>query len=127
MKTFVIAIIIFSVVIGFVIWNAIDLQKSFGEMLALTEALPFDIEDFKQDAQTKELVDKLYYLWDKKFDRIVFTSGYENCNRADEAITALFVHYKNNNASDFTHARLILWDSLRRLKMLESFHFDSIF
>lgn len=127
MKTFFAALVIFALVLGFVIWNAVDLQKTFGEMLTLTEALPFEAADFKQTPETQEIVDKLYRLWDKKFARIAFTSGYENCNRADEAIGALFLHYHNNNAADFTHARLMFWDSLRRLKMLESFHFDSIF
>ena len=127
MKTFIIALIILAAVIGFIIWNTLDLQKTFDEMLSLAEALPCEAHDFKQNAETQATVDKLCQLWDKQFNRIAFTSGYENCNRADEAIAALFVHYRNNNAADFTHARLVFWDSLRRLRMLESFHINSIF
>ncbi len=127
MKTFLTALILFALIVGFVIWNTLDLQKTFQELLTLTESLPFEAEDFKKDAATKETVDKLYRLWDKKFNRIAFTSGYENCNRADEALGSLFIHYQNDNAEDFTHARLMFWDSLRRLKMLEGFYFDSIF
>ena len=126
MKTFIAALIILTVIVSFVIWNAIDLQKSLGEMLKITEALPHEAKEFKRDDATLALVDTLYKIWDKKMGRIVFTSGYDNCNRADEAISALFIHYHNDNAGDFTHARLILWDSLNRLKLLESFHFDSI-
>lgn len=127
MKTFFVALGILTVVTGFVIWNTIDLQKTFREMLTLTEALPTESADFKKDAATEAVMNRLWTLWDKKFTRIVFTSGYENCNRADEAIAALYVHFKNGNADDFTHARLLFWDSLLRLKMLESFGFDSLF
>ena len=127
MKTFLAALVLFALIVGFVVWNTIDLQKTFQELLTLTEALPFEAEDFRKDAQTQETVENLYRLWDKKFSRIAFTGGYENCNRADEALGSLFIHFQNDNAEDFTHARLMLWDSLRRLKMLESFHFDSIF
>ena len=126
MKTFIAAIVILSAIIGFVIWNTIDLQKTLGEMLEITEALPLEAKDFKKDEETRALVDKLYNLWDKKMGRIVFTGGYDNCNRADEAISALYIHYHNDNGGDFTHARLVLWDSLNRLKMLEGLHFDSI-
>ena len=126
MKTFIAAIVILSAIIGFVIWNTIDLQKTLGEMLEITEALPLEAKDFKKDDETRALVDKLYNLWDKKMGRIVFTGGYDNCNRADEAISALYIHYHNDNGGDFTHARLVLWDSLNRLKMLEGLHFDSI-
>ena len=95
-------------------------------MLEITEALPLEAKDFKKDDETRALVDKLYNLWDKKMGRIVFTGGYDNCNRADEAISALYIHYHNDNGGDFTHARLVLLDSLNRLKMLEGLHFDSI-
>ena len=95
-------------------------------MLEITEALPFEAKDFKKDEETLLLVDRLYRLWDKKIGRIVFTAGYDNCNRADDAVSALFIHYHNENAGDFAHARLILWDSLNRLKTLESLHWESI-
>ena len=127
MKTFLIALLLLLLIVGFVICNTIDLQKTLHELIALTEALPFEASEFRQSPETQEIVEKLYHLWDKEFNRIVFTSGYLNCNRADEELTALFIHYRNNNAEDFTHARLLLWDSLCRLKILEGFHFDSIF
>ncbi len=127
MKSFMIALVLLVLVIGFIVWNAIDLQKTFDEMLVIVESLPFEAKEFKKDAETEHAVEELYRLWDKNFARIAFTSGYDNCNRADEALGSLFIHFKNDNASDFTHARLMFWDSLRRLKMLESFHFDSIF
>ena len=126
MKTFIAALVILTAIFGLVIWNTLDLQKTLDEMLSLTEALPTEASDFTQSEETTATVDRLYTLWDREFTRIAFTSGYENCNRADEAIGALFVYYKAGNAADFAHARLILWDSLHRLRMLESFHFDSI-
>ncbi len=127
MKTFIAALCLFAVTLGFVIWNTVDLQKTFEEMIALTEELPFDAEDFKKDSETEETVEKLYRLWDKKFPRLVIISAYENLNRADEALNALFIHYQNNNANDFTNSRLLFWDSLHRMQTLEGFSFGSIF
>ena len=127
MKTFLVALVILVLVIGFVIWNALDLKKTFEELLTITEALPAEASEFQKDEATREKVDALWRIWDKKFARITFTNGYENCNRADEALVSLVIHYQNDNAEDFTHARLIFWDSLCRLKTLESFGLDSIF
>ncbi len=122
MKTFLISLVILCSIVGFVIWNAWDLNKTINEMLALTDALPIEATEFSRDEKTEETISALWQLWERKFYRIAFTGGYSNCNRADEAIVALFIHYQNGNAEDFTHARLLFWDSLRRLKKLESFH-----
>ena len=47
MKTFLAALVLFALIVGFVVWNTIDLQKTFQELLTLTEALPFEAEDFQ--------------------------------------------------------------------------------
>ncbi len=127
MKTFIAALCLFAATLGFVIWNTIDLQMTYQEMLTLTEQLPFDAEDFQQTPQNEETLETLYRLWDKKFSRLVITSAYENLNRADEALSSLLIHYKNNNENDFTNSRLLFWDSLHRMQTLEGISFDSIF
>ncbi len=127
MKTFIIALVVLVLVSGFVIWNAWDLTRTLDTLLSLTEALPFESADFKETPETGAHIHELYRLWDKSFDRIAMVSGYENLSRADEAIGSLFIHYENGNAADFTHARLMAWDSLKRLRHLESFGLGSIF
>ncbi len=127
MKTFITALFILALVAGFVIWNAVDLHHTFRELLTLTESLPMEAEEFHKTAENQATVETLYRLWDKKFSRIAMTGSYDNLTRADEAVGSLLVHYQNGNASDFTHARLMLWDSLRRLSLFESFHPEGIF
>ncbi len=119
MKTFLIALCLFFLTMSFVVWNTWDLQKTYHEMLRLAEALPTEASDFRQDAETEALVQTLYHLWDRQFPRIALTGGYENYNRADEAMESLWIHYQNDNANDFTHARLLFWNSLHRMQKLE--------
>ncbi len=126
MKTFIVALCLLALIVGFVVWNTMDLHRIFDEMIAIAEALPVNADEFEKDAENDVRVDELYRLWDKNFSRIAFTGGYENINRADEALCALFVHYQNDNAKDFTHARLIFWDSLQRMRTLEGFGLESI-
>ncbi len=126
MKTFVISLVILTLVIGFIIWNALDLNKTLDEMLTLASSLPIEASDFRKNAETEATVNALQSIWEQKFNRIALTESLGNLNRADEAVLSLSIHYKNDNAEDFTYARLLLLDSLKRLKSFESFYTDSI-
>ncbi|MBQ9748265.1 MAG: hypothetical protein IJV98_05720 [Clostridia bacterium] len=126
MKTFLIALFILALTVSFVVWNAWDLNRTAETLSALTRSLPEDAASFHKDAQTESTLAELYGLWDRKFERIAFTVGYNNCNRADEALLSLIAHYRNESAEDFTHARLLLLDSLRRLRVLEGISPESI-
>ena len=126
MKTFIVSLLLLTLTLAFVIWNAWDLNKTLDSMLDLTQALPKESATFRKNTENEKLLDTLWQLWDKNFNRLTVTTGYSNCNRADEAIVSMIAHYQNGNAEDFTHARLLLWDSLKRMKMLESVSLHSI-
>ncbi len=127
MKTFITALIMLALITGLVIWNAVELSHTMKELIALTEALPVNADEFVKNEKNDAALDALIRLWDRNFTRIALTSAYENLNRADEAIGSLAVHYQNDNANDFTHARLMAWDSLNRMKDFESFSLKNIF
>ena len=127
MKTFLASLILAGAVLTFVICNASYIGGKIDDLLALAEALPSTAEAFEaEDPIAKEKMETLWELWDKSFERIAFTSGYDNINRADDALLTMYVSFQNGNADDFTTARMAFCDGLKRLKMLESFSLDGI-
>ena len=128
MKSFIVALILIVSVSVFVIWNSIYTVSIIDEMLLLTEALPKTAEEFRSSASAAApAMNRLTALWDQKFPFIVFMSGYGNTDRCDTAIGALSVHFKNANDMEFPIALAEFRDGLKRLRILEGFHAESIF
>lgn len=123
MKTFIAAITILVFITGFIFWNAWDIHRTLTTMLTLTEALPTEATEFEKNDQNDMILSGLTSLWEQKLNRIALTITYSQYYRTDEALLSLTIHYQNGNAEDFSHARLLLWDSLNHLKILEGFHF----
>jgi len=127
MKTFITALLIMAVVLTFVICNTVYITGKIDAMLDIAESLPADADAFDADYNsTKEAVERLWQMWDHTIDAIAFTSGYDNINRADDAITTLCISYRNQNGDDFSVARQSFCDSMKRLRKLESFHPDGL-
>ena len=128
MKTFITALLIMAVVLTFVICNTVYITGKIDAMLTLAESLPADADAFDADYDnTKQVVEQLWEMWDSSIDAIAFTAGYDNINRADDAITTLCISYQNQNGDDFSVARQSFCDSIKRLRKLESFHPDGLF
>jgi hypothetical protein len=127
MKSFIIALILLFSVTLFVSINAVITVRSIDELLLLTDTLPQNEDAFANDPEkTAETVQQLTSLWDEIFPRITLTVGYENTNRCDEAISALAMHFENQNGEDFTVALSAFRDGLARLRILEGFHIEGI-
>lgn len=126
MKSFIVACILLLSVTLFVVFNAHTTVSAIDEMLALADTLPQTAADFEY-GEAEEKVLALTALWDQKFPCIAFTAGYENTNRCDEAIGALTIHFKNQNALDFAVSLSEFKDTLERLRILEGFHHEGIF
>lgn len=128
MKSFVVALILIASVFTFVILNSFYTISAIDEMLALSENLPKTAEDFHRNRDTAApVVAQLSTFWDQKFPFIVFMSGYGNIDRCDAAIRTLAVHFQNGNTSDYLVALSEFRDGLKRLRILEGWHPESIF
>lgn len=128
MKSFIFALLMLLSVCIFITVNACKTTARIDEMLSLTEILPKNEDEFKN--QTREIetaVMELTRLWEKYFPSIAFTAGYENTNRCDEAIGALEIHFANGNGEDFTVSLSEFCDAISRVRMLEGFHWQGIF
>lgn len=128
MKSFIFALLMLLSVCIFVTVNACKTTSRIDAMLSITEILPKNEEEFKnQTKKTETAVLELTRLWGKYFPLIAFTAGYENTNRCDEAIGALEIHFANSNGEDFSVSLSEFCDALSRLRMLEGFHWQGIF
>lgn len=126
MKTFIAALAILISVLIFVLCNMVSITQKIDAMLTIAERLPSDKTEFEGQDLASD-VTNLWQFWDGNFGAIAFTCGYDNLNRADDAMLSLFISWKNQNADDFCVARKIFCDSLERLRKLESFHIDGLF
>lgn len=128
MKTFIVSLFIFTLIAVLVVWNALYIGNTADALLTLAESLPQDKEAFERGGEeTAMLMDSLYGLWDDRFPRLAFTAGYDNINRADDAVLQMRVCLENDNPEDFCVARAIFCDGIKRLRSLEGFSFHGIF
>ncbi len=128
MRSFIIACALFFCVITFVCIHTRHTSEILDEISALSETLRQAEDEFLTEYPDVSLrVSALCALWDRHFPYIAFTVGYDNTNRCDEAIGDLQVYFRNRNADEFAAALARFTDALSRLRMLESFHPESIF
>ena len=128
MKTFIAALALLAVLTALIITNAACINGAADEMLALCEAFPRDSEEFNARYEAiSAAAEELFDLWDKYFERFSATIGFENIDRADDALTELYAAAKNRDGEAFIPAAMKFKDSVRRLRRLENFNFGSIF
>ena len=128
MKTFIASLLLISAVLTFVICNSCYIGGKIDALLEIAEMLPADADAFEAGKDTLEdNMERLWQMWDESFNRIALTAGYDNINRADDAILLMYISYRDGDGDDFAVARMTFCDGLKRLKMLESFTLDGIF
>ena len=127
MKSFLLAILLLSIVSLFVLSNARKTVLRIDEMLSITTALPKTEEAFSSAEDIDNDIFTLIDLWDQEFPKIARTAGYANTNRCDQAIGALAVHFQNRNGAEFSAALSEFCDGLYRLRMLEGINWEGIF
>ncbi len=127
MKSFILAISMLTTVFLFIIFNAAKTTSCIDEMLRIAEQLPQTEAAFIHADHIGDDVIALTSLWDQKFPVLVYTAGYANTNRCDEAIGALAVYFQSRNASDFAVALSAFCDGLSRLRILEGIGWEGIF
>ena len=127
MKSFLLAILLLSIVSLFVLSNARKTILRIDEMLSITTALPKTEEAFSSAEDIDNDIFTLIDLWDQEFPKIARTAGYANTNRCDQAIGALAVHFQNRNGAEFSAALSEFCDGLYRLRMLEGINWEGIF
>ena len=128
MKTFLAALLLMAVIVGFAALNTILVIKKTDELLGIAESFPAN--DIQFEAKKNDLSEKVTdfaTLWSKAIPFLAYTSNYQNLNRADEAVTLLYASFQSDPAADFIAARYDFLDAMRRLRSLEAISFSSVF
>ncbi len=128
MKTFICALVIVFVLCGCVVLNMFSINKTIDEMLDIACSVPERGNDISEDfSDISESVEKLWELWDKKIAKLAFTVGYDDINRADDAMGELYTSYITKTKDSFITARMKFIDAIRRIRQMENFNLHSIF
>ena len=97
-------------------------------MLDIACSVPERGSDISEDfSDISESVEKLWELWDKKIAKLAFTVGYDDINRADDAMSELYTSYITKTKDSFITARMKFIDAIRRIRQMENFNLHSIF
>lgn len=128
MKTFICALAIVCILTGIVVLNMLSINRTVDEMLDIAASVPERDGDIADDfSDVAEKVEKLRKLWDKKITKLAYTVGYDDINRADDAMSELYTSYLTKSKDSFITARLKFIDAMRRIKQMENFNPHSIF
>ena len=91
MKTFICALAIVCILTGVVVLNMLSINRTVDEMLDIASSVPERDGDIADDfSDVAEKVEKLWELWDKKITKLAYTVGYDDINRADDAMSELY-------------------------------------
>lgn len=128
MKTFICALVIVCILTGVVVLNMLSINRTVDEMLDIASSVPEHDDDIADDfSDVADKIEKLWELWDKKITKLAYTVGYDDINRADDAMCEFYTSYVTKSKDSFITARLKFIDAVRRIKQMENFNPHSIF
>jgi len=117
MKTFIVALILLSVVIAFIIVNAFVTRSIINDLTALTMLLPYPGEAGDGEAALGELT----RLWDKKKIWLYATAKTFELKKVEECFTLLDAAYEASGTAEFAAAKLSLLEGLSALAEIACF------
>ncbi len=114
MKSFVVTVILFCLLIGIIIFNSIYTRKIAEELEEKISALDFD-DDITDD------IDSLQQYWENKEKFFGVSVGFREIDKTCELIIALKVYYQYQNREEFEKAKQLLIDVIDEITRLEKF------
>lgn len=120
MKTFVVSLIFFALLLGTICWNYIFINSMADEMNRQITELP-------ACAQAKDALDSLTSYWEERHAIAGLSVSYEVLYEVEENLADLRSAAAQNEASDFEAARERALTSIRQLRRLERFSIENIF
>ncbi len=122
MKSFVITLIIFSLLIAFIIFNYVFVNRYSKCLMDMTEALP----DIGADDCT-EKIGALTEEWQKHRCFISFSTGISSLQNIDDLLDLLLIAKETGNSYEFRKAKELLINAFDDLAQFESFSPEDIF
>lgn len=122
MKSFVVTLVIFSLLIAFIIFNYAFVNRYSKCLADMTEALP--------DIGADDCIEKIGALteeWQKHRCFISFSAGISSLQNIDDLLDSLLVAKETGNGYEFRKAKALLINAFDDLAQFESFSPEDIF
>ena len=122
MKSFVVTLVIFSLLIAFIIFNYVFVNRYSKCLADMTEALP--------DIGADDCIEKIGALtegWQKHRCFISFSAGISSLQNIDDLLDSLLVAKETGNGYEFRKAKALLINAFDDLAQFESFSPEDIF
>ena len=122
MKSFVVTLVIFLLLIAFIIFNYVSVNRYSELLKGMTEALP----EIGADDCT-EKIGTLTEEWQKHRCFISFSTGVSSLQNIDDLLDSLLVAKETGNSYEFRKAKALLINAFDDLAQFESFSPEDIF
>ena len=119
MKSFAIASVLFILLIGIIIGNAIYVHHVSSHILEQLEALSFE--------SSADALSSLEEYWMRHHPFVSLSLGYGELDHLSESLIAMEAAHTCREASDFERFRQICFDAARELTRLERFSPENLF
>ena len=122
MKSFTIAVVLFTTLVVIIIANSLYITSETQRLIEIANGLP----DF-DDERLSQSIDLFENGW-RRFRAIADIScSYNEMSKIDMAIADLRVFIKENNRSDYEHTRTFIIIQLKELARLERISLNGLF
>lgn len=122
MKSFIVTLIIFFVLISFIIFNYVLVNRYSECLKEMTETLPAS-----DSGDCVERITALSEEWQKHRCFISFSAGISSLQNIDDMLDSLLVACENRNTFEFEKAKALLVNAFEGLAQFESFSPEDIF
>ncbi len=119
MKTFFIAIAIFALLLGVIVWNSFFINRTMDTMEAALEALP-------ACESAAGALEDLETYWEKRHALIACSISFDEINQMDTCLAQMRAATQQKDALQFETGRLLAQRAVEDMRRLERFAFDCI-
>lgn len=124
MKSFLIALSLFAILVTGTVLNCLYLEKVTDELLDLEKAFPTKTEDGKSSPASA--IEHARELWQKALSKIQLGANTKYLNAVTTALDNLTDYYEHGTAADYIAARSQFVESLKSLKRSDSLSLGNI-
>ncbi|MBQ8396773.1 MAG: DUF4363 family protein [Clostridia bacterium] len=121
MRSFVLSIILFAVMLAGIIGNAVFVNRLCDDMLADLDTLPAHVESGNTVA-----VNAMRIRWERAHCWLSLSVSYVEMNHVRDALAALHAHCENGTAPDYALAREQLQLAIEEVRRFELLAWDNV-
>lgn len=126
MRTFILALVVFFLIVGILIFTG---KYLIGKTTALTDAaksLPIITGDSPSQQNIAAALENFNQIWKSTRKAVHFLVGHEEADKIDDTLSELQIRWLTHDAPGYMAAREKLLQSITRLADSESFSFDTV-